>query len=308
MPTSDAVCPAGISSFFEVCTTGPDGKPLAGPAYIGARGGGFGLTRGIHAKIGAMKATRNRIRVRINSKPSPEARTTIWALNQLLEKSGEILDVMADLTIRVPIGAGYGTSAAGTLASCVAFADALQLHVTFNEVGRLTHVAEVIHRTGLGTASALMEGGFILVEQPGAPGIGRVDRLFFPSEHSIVCGYLGPIPTRDTLTRTGISEKVNPVARRTMRAIEAKPDVLTFLSETRKFSDQVGFQTREIARLMQGALTAGAVGVAQNMVGLAIHAVVENSKIPRVTKALQHISPRAKVFASTLDDRGVRLV
>jgi pantoate kinase len=244
----------------------------------------------------------------INSKPAPEARTTLWALNQLLDKCGQSLNIQLELKIRVPIGAGYGTSAAGTLASCVAFADALQLNLTFNEIGTITHIAEVINQTGLGTAIALMQGGFVLVEQPGAPGIGLVDRLMFPSGHSIVCGYLGPIPTSRTLGQSSISERVNPAARRVMHAIREKPDLQTFLSETRKFSAQVGFLTPEVERLMQEALAAGALGVAQNMIGHAVHAVVEDSKIPRVMKALARTSPKAKVFASKLDNRGVRLV
>ena len=64
-------------------------------------------------------------------------------------------------------------------------------------MGRITHIAEVVNKTGLGTASAMLTGGFVLVTEPGAPGIGSVDRLLFPEDHVVLCAYLGPISTRE---------------------------------------------------------------------------------------------------------------
>jgi pantoate kinase len=218
------------------------------------------------------------------------------------------MDVRADITSNVPMEAGYGTSAAGTAASCLALADAAQLPVTLNQLGQITHVAEVVKGTGLGTASAVFVGGFPLVVEPGAPGVGSLDQLLFPRDHSIVCAYLGSVEKRHSLGQDGLSARVNPAARIAMNAIKAKPELRTFLSETRKFSEKAGFQTSEIARLMQNAVEAGAVGVAQNMIGHAIHAVVEDSRVVRVMKALRSTSRNAEVFASRLDNRGVRLV
>jgi len=216
--------------------------------------------------------------------------------------------VRADLSVSVPIGAGYGTSAAGTAASSLALAHAAQLPITLNELGKLTHVAEVVNGTGLGTASALFVGGFVLVTEPGAPGIGRVDRLLFPKGHSILCVYLGSIPTQDTLRQVDIASKVNPAARRAMASIRRKPDLSTFLTEARNFSREVGFQTPEITRIMETAISAGAVGAAQNMIGKAVHTVAETSKISRIARVLRSTTANAFVFSSHLANTGVRLV
>ncbi len=308
MPISEAVCPAGISSFFEVCNTDAAGNPLTDPARIGARGGGFGIGRGVSAKVDVRIASETRITIRINSKPAPEAHTTRWAIDELLKSRGIALDVQVDIKVYVPVAAGFGTSAAGTLASCVALVDAADIPMTLNDLGRSTHIAEIVNRTGLGTASALLIGGFVLVTEPGAPGIGLIDRLFFPQDHSIVSAYLGPISTQETLTHSNVANRVNPAARRAMEAIRKTPRLSTFLDEARRFSQESGFQTRDISRLIETMASAGAVGATQNMVGRAVHGVAEDAKVPRVLKALKNAFPAAKILVSQLDDRGVCLV
>ena len=307
MPSSEAVSPAAISSFFEICNTDAEGKPITDPIRIGARGGGFALKLGISATITTKKAPKTTIAIRINGRPAPEAHTTKWALEHLLERVGSTQDVRVDLKVKVPIGAGYGTSAGGTAASCLALADAAQLPISINEIGELTHVAEVLNHTGLGTAYPVLIGGFVLVTEPGPPGIGLVDRLIFPKNHSIVCVYLGSIPTREALSQSDLAARVNPSARHAMQSIRSKPDLRTFLSEVRKFAENAGFQTPEIAQLVRIMESAGVVGVGQNMIGKAVHAVAENSKVPRVMRAVHSAFPSARVFVSRLDHRGVRL-
>jgi pantoate kinase len=305
---SEAVCPAGISSFFEVCDTDPAGNSITDPARIGARGGGFAISNGVRAKVSARRASKSRVDVYINSRPAPEARTTRWAINEVLRVAGSILDVHVDLRVRVPIGSGFGTSAAGTIASCLALADAVGFPVTMNDLGRITHISEVINKTGLGTASAMLTGGFVLVTEPGAPGVGTVDRLLFPEDHLVLCGYLGPISTGDVLSRSDLANKVNPAARNAMKQIRRKPELRTFLNEARRFGEVVGFQSIEIRRLLNAIVAAGAVGAAQNMIGKAVHGVVPRKKARRALAHLRRDFPSAVLFADTLDSEGVRIV
>lgn len=308
LPVSEAECPAGISSFFEIVERDSAGSPLTDPAKIGARGGGFGIIRGVSARVNTRKSSHTRINIRINSKPAPAARTTRWAIREILKTRRLAVDVDVHLKIRVPIGAGFGTSAAGTLASCLALADAADIPMTMNDVGRITHVAEVVNKTGLGTASALLTGGFVLVTEPGAPGVGSVDRLMFPEHHSILCAYLGPIPTRGVLAQSNIASKVNPAARQVMDKVRKKPDLYTFLREARRFSESVGFQTPNVARLVEAMISTGAIGATQNMIGEAVHGVVPEERAKRAVEKLRKAFPSARVFLSHLDDRGVRPV
>jgi pantoate kinase len=307
LSSSEAVSPAAISSFFEICDTDSEGKRLTDPSRIGARGGGFALKQGISTRVTVKRASKTTIKIRINAMLAPEAHTTLWALERLLQKSGSMFDVRVDLRVKVPIGSGFGTSAAGTAASCLALADAAQIPISMNEIGKLTHVAEVVNYTGLGTAFPVLTGGFVLVTEPGPPGIGLVDRLVFPKDHSIVCVYLGSIPTREALSQSDLAARVNPPARRALQSIREEPNLATFLSEVRRFAETAGFQTPEIAQLVKTVQAAGVVGVGQNMIGKAVHAVAEDSKVPRVIRHVRKAFPTARVFVSQLDDRGVRL-
>jgi pantoate kinase len=308
LSASDAVSPAGISSFFEICRVDLTGKPLTDPLFIGARGGGFALKRGVRARVLIRKSSKTRVSIRINSKLAPEAKTTLWAIDHLMQENKTTLDVKVNLRVNVPIGAGYGTSAAGTAASCLALADAAHFPVTFNEIGRLTHVAEVVNQTGLGTASAIVVGGFVLVTEPGAPGIGIVDRLPFPTGNSIVCACLDATPTENVLSQANIANRVNPAGRSAIEAITRNPRLTTFLSEARTFSIRSGFQTFETSRLIDLMVRNGAVGAAQNMIGKAVHGVAENDVIERIVRQVRKNFPAARIFVSQLDDRGVRLV
>ena len=308
MPVSEAFCPAGISSFFEVCDHDAVGNPLTDPARIGARGGGFAIARGVTARVTLRKRERTSIDVRINSRPAPEAQTTRSALERLVNAGGFSGSVIVKIEVKVPIAAGFGTSAAGTLASCLALSDAANLPVSFNELGRITHISEVLNRTGLGTTSALLCGGFVLVNEPGAPGIGLVDRLRFPESHSVICAYLGPIQTRDALAKRVDSSRDVAAAKATLDAIHKDPSLSTFLRESRKFGEQAGFETSRITRLISTMITAGAMGAAQNMIGEAVHGVASDSKAASVVKAVGRAFPEAKVFTSPIDRQGVRLV
>ena len=308
MRVSEAFCPAGISSFFEICNVDLSGKPLADPARIGSRGGGFAIPRGATSRAIVRKSAETRVKIKINSKPTPEALTTRSAIEQLLRSRGVALDVAIDVRVASPIAAGFGTSAAGTLASCLAVSDAADMPVTLNELGRITHVAEVVNRTGLGTAAALLTGGFVLVTEPGAPGIGLVDRLLFPTNHSIICAYIGPISTRETLAKADVAVRVNAYAKRTMDAIRQNPTLSTFLAESRKFGREAGFETTKVTRLISTMISSGAAGAAQNMIGEAVHGVANDRKVGRIVKAVKNAFPGAKVFAAPIDHQGVRLL
>jgi pantoate kinase len=307
LPVSDAFCPAGISSFFEICNVDSKGNLLTDPNQIGARGGGFAISHGVKARVAAQKSDVTRIEIRINSKPSPEAHTTRWAVERLLEKTRTTLKVQVDIKVNVPIGAGYGSSAAGTAATCLALADAAELPVTYNDLGKITHAAEVVNRTGLGTATALFVGGFVLVTEPGAPGIGSVDRLLFPRDHSIVCAYLEPLPTREALAQTDIASRVNSFAQRAMQKIREESNLQTFLTESRKFGQATGFETPDVTRLISTMTSAGAIGAAQNMIGKAVHGVAENKRALQIFRLVKKRFPAATVFVSQLDERSVRV-
>lgn len=308
MKSVKAFSPAGISSFFEICDTLPDGSPILDFEKVGARGGGFGVQRGVTTEVSIAKAEINSVRVFINGRNAPEAETTKTVAQMLLEKTFEKYEVVVKHEVEVPIGAGFGSSAAGALGTALALSKALGLNLTYNQIGRIAHVAEVKCKTGLGTVGPLMIGGCILTVEPGAPGIALIDRIPISTDYVIVAGVFGPIPTKEVLSSQEKRLAVNKWGRKTLEKILSEPSLENFLSCCREFAEKTGFMTGRVQKLVSLAEKAGAIGAAQNMVGEAVHVLVTSENVESVVQAFKRALPDEKILVSQVDVQGARLI
>jgi pantoate kinase len=306
--TAKAFAPAGISSFFEICDRTDDGKPIANLERVGARGGGFGIQKGVLTEVFVSEAKANRIRVFINGKLAPEAETTRAVSRMLLSKSGKFYNVVVHHKVDVPIAAGFGSSAAGALTAGLALSKALELPLTYNQIGRIAHVAEVQCKTGLGTVGPLMLGGCIITVEPGAPGISVIDRIPLRDDYRIVAGVFGSTPTKQVLASAEKRREVNRYGRRTLEAILAEPSVENFMACCRDFAEKAGFMTARVRHLVKLAEKAGAVGAAQNMVGEAVHALAFEENAGNIAEAFKQVLPNEKILVAKIDFQGARLV
>jgi pantoate kinase len=303
-----AFSPAGISSFFEICDSTDDGKPITDLERVGSRGGGFGIQKGVLTEITVSEAKTNCIRIFINGKPAPEAETTRTVSQMLLNKADKPCDVVVKHKVEVPVGAGFGSSAAGALTAGLALSKALDLPLTYNQIGRIAHVAEVQCKTGLGTVAPLMLGGCVLVVEPGAPGISVIDRIPISDKYVIVAGVFGSTPTKQVLTSAERRREVNRWGRKTLDAILAEPSVENFMECCRDFAEKAGFMTPRVRQLVKLAEKAGAVGAAQNMVGEAVHALALEENAGNIAEAFKQVLPNEKILTAKIDFQGARLV
>jgi pantoate kinase len=303
-----AFSPAGISSFFEICDRTSDGKPIPDLEHVGSRGGGFGVQKGVLTKVSISEAKKSHVSVFINGKFAPEAEATITVAQILLNKADKPFDFTISHKIDVPIGAGFGTSAGGAITTGLALSEVLDLHLTFNQIGRIAHVAEVQCKTGLGTVGPLMLGGCAITVEPGAPGISIIDRIPLTDKYVIVAGVFGATPTKQVLSSAEKRREVNRYGRRTLEAILAEPSVENFMACCLDFAEKAGFMTVRVRRLVELAEKAGAVGVAQNMVGEAVHALVLEENAGEITEAFKLMLPNEKILVAKIDFQGARLV
>jgi pantoate kinase len=303
-----AFSPSGISSFFEICDQTTRGKPIINLEHVGARGGGFGFEKGVLTEVSVEEAEKNRVQVFINSEPSPRAETTRAVVESLLRMCDGAYSVTVEHEVAVPIGAGFGSSAAGALGTAFALSKALGLSLTCNQLGRIAHVAEVKCHTGLGTVSPLLIGGCVITVKPGAPDISVVDRIPLTDDYRIVAGVFRPLPTKKVLASPEIKKKVNRHGRETLDKILVCPSLENFLTASKEFALKTGFATPRVLRLMELAEQAGAVGVAQNMVGEAVHAVTTIDTMDAVVQVFKRVLPQEKVLCGRIDFQSVRLV
>jgi pantoate kinase len=302
-----AFSPAGVSSFFEICDRTPDGKMIGDPERIGARGGGFALSKGVSTEVTVAEAEEKRVQVFINEEFCPEAETTKSVVEILTAKVSENYEVKVNHFVEVPIGAGFGYSAAGALGTALALSKALGLNLTFNQLGRVAHVAEVKCRTGLGTVGPLLFGGCGLTLEPGAPGYAHLDRIPVSPNHRIIAGTFRPYPTKEMLESQEKREIINEWGRKTLQKILAKPSLENFMGACKQFAIGTGFATKRVQKLIELAEKAGAIGAAQNMLGEAVHALVTVDKIESVHEAFKKLLPEEKIIISNIDLQGARI-
>jgi pantoate kinase len=306
--TSKAFSPAGISSFFEICDRTADGKPIRNLEQVGARGGGFGIEKGVLTKVSVTEAEKNSVKVTINGKSLPDAETTKTVVQMLLSKVSGTYNVVVKHRVDIPIGAGFGSSAAGALTTALALSKALSLNSTYNQIGRIAHVAEVKCKTGLGTVGPLMLGGCILTIEPGAPGIAIIDRIPISTDYVIVAGVFGSIPTKEVLASPEKRLAVNKWGKKTLEKILSEPSLENFLACCCDFAEKTGFMTERVRTLMRLAEGAGAIGAAQNMVGEAVHALTTLENAENVVQAFKRVLPQEKILVAHVDIQGARLI
>ncbi len=307
--TARAFAPGAISSFFEIHDTTADGAPITDLERVGARGGGFGLQRGVHTKVTAEEATVNKIQVFINLQPTAEAKTTENVIQTLLNQTGKNYRVTVEHQIDIPIGMGFGTSAGGALTAGLALREALALPLTYNQIGKIAHISEIQCQTGLGTVSALtVGGGLILVTEPGAPGICQIDRIPISPDYVIVAGFYTSKLPKTVLSSPERKVQINRYGKKTLKQILAEPSLENFLASGWNFALKAGFATENVRQLVQLAQKAGAVGATQNMIGEAVHAAVLEENALSVVEAFKQVLPNEKIITTNIDFQGARLV
>jgi pantoate kinase len=275
---------------------------------VGARGGGFGIEKGVLTKVSVTEAEKNSVKVSINRKFLPEAGTTKTVVQMLLSKVSGTYNVVVKHRVDIPIGAGFGSSAAGALTTALALSKALGLNLTYNQIGRLAHVAEVKCKTGLGTVGPLMLGGCILTIEPGAPGIAIIDRIPISANYVIVAGVFGSIPTKEVLASPEKRLAVNKWGKKTLEKILSEPSLENFLACCCDFAEKTGFMTERVRTLIRLAEGAGAIGAAQNMVGEAVHALTTLENAENVVQAFKRVLPQEKILVAHVDIQGARLI
>ena len=304
-----AFAPAAISSFFAIHDT-QQGHPIQDLQKVGAIGGGFGLQIGVNTKVTIGESKKNNIAIFINKKQTINAKTTRYVVEALLEKATRKYDVIVEHDIEVPVGSGFGTSAGGALTSGLALAEVLEIPLTFNQIGKIAHVAEIVCQTGLGTVSSLTQtGGCVLVTTPGAPGVCQIDRIPISLKLAVVIGHIQSITSKKQfLSSANMKKEINLAGHATLQAILAKPTLQNFLDSCWSFSQKAGFATPKVYELVSAAKKAGAIGAAQNMIGEAVHALVLEENADCVAETFKHILSPKQVIVSKIDFQGVRLV
>lgn len=297
-----AFVPAHISGFFQVCDEAPE------PERKGSRNCGPCLDVGVLTEVTTEPASTARVKVSIDGKPAPEARTSITAAQLILDMVDKAFDVEINHRVQVPVGAGYGASGAGALGVTLALSKALDLHLKREEVVAIAHVAEVTRHTGLGDVGAEAVGGLVMGIRPGAPPHGRWKRMAVPRDLKVVCATLGPLSTRSLLCDENFKRRASKLGKHAIDELTEQPTVGRFIGVSRDFAGGLGLLDDELVELIRAAGKAGALGASQVMLGRSVFALVKKGKLEAVRGAFLELLEPRKVMVASVDKKGATLL
>ena len=191
----------------------------------GSCGAGFLLSKGVKTTI----SESDKLTVEVNQGDS----TVIDEVLKILEIDS---DFKITQDIQLPIGAGFGTSAASALSLALAINEYLNLGYSKELCGQIAHMAEVNLGAGLGDVIGQNGEGLVLRVEPGAPGIGEIKSF----KHDVYVAWktFGGIETSSIIQDPHHKQVISDVGLKYLEYFEEKPSLRNFLDFSYKFSSE----------------------------------------------------------------------
>lgn len=135
----------------------------------------------------------------------------------------------------LPIGQGFGSSAAGALATALAVARLLDR--SRSAAVQTAHLADYFGRGGLGGVAAILGAGLEIRVRPGIPPFGRIEH--HPLSGSVLVGTFGKaLPSPSILSRPRLLERIRHSAG-DLDQLTAHPTLEDFFRLSEGFTDRV---------------------------------------------------------------------
>lgn len=230
----------------------------------GSRGAGFLLTKGVKSSI----SESDELIIDVNQGDS----TVIDEVLSILE-----IETNFKITqdIQLPIGAGFGTSAASALSLTLALNEFLNLGYSEELCGQIAHMAEVNLGGGLGDVIAQTGSGLVLRTKPGAPGIGEIKS--FNEDVFIGWKTFGGIKNSDIIQNSHYQKIISDSGSKYLELFEDEPTVENFLSFSNMFSHEIGLMSDEVKNLIDYIESSSDIlGTSMAMLGNTVFAFAYN--------------------------------
>ncbi|WP_405294801.1 pantoate kinase [Methanobrevibacter sp.] len=230
----------------------------------GSCGAGILLSHGVTTTV----SHSNKLKFNVNQGDS----TVIDEVLKILEIDTDFKIVQ---DIQLPIGAGFGTSAASALSLTLALNEYLDLGYSTELCGQIAHMSEVNLGGGLGDVIAQTGQGMVLRTRPGAPGIGEIKS--FETEASIVWKTFGGIETSSIIQDPHYQQVIYDAGLKYLEFFEEKSSLRNFLDFSYRFADETKLMSGEVKNLVDNFNSSDDIfGSSMAMLGNTVFAIAEN--------------------------------
>ncbi len=201
---------------------------------------------------------------------------TIDLIKERFQLDGKKINISHEF--QIPVGSGFGVSAACTLGTSLGIVKALKLPLTYNGAASIAHMAEIEMKSGLGDVIAEITGGLVLRLKEGAPGYGRTDKILPDltdgDEYYIISKTLGEIETSSIIEDPYWKKKINQTGKTLLHELLEKPDIQNFFKLSRRFAEETSLMSSELKEVIS-ILEEETIGASMAMLGNTAFALSE---------------------------------
>ena len=192
---------------------------------------GIGCTVNTNISSRAKKSKKSKILFNGDSINFP---TVNYAIGKLVKQPVEV-----DIKSVLPLGCGFGISGAATLATIFAVNRLMELKMTKLHLSQIAHTSEIVNKTGLGTVTTQVTGGFLIKKSAGFPI--KIQKLPFSGD-TLFATIIGPLPTPSILTDKKLLKRINKSADKALLTIEQdkNPTLNKIIDLSFKFASECG--------------------------------------------------------------------
>lgn len=297
--------PHRISGFFQIVESG-GGRPVSDISKVGSRGGGPSLTAYGKTKIKIKDILdpdeRSKCEIFINGKKCTEsAKTTFYVFSHIINLFKTPVKVEIKHDFEMPLGAGFGASGCGAIGAAFGLNFLLNVGLSYNNTGKIAHIAEVMNKTGLGTVGGQLTGGLSITTRAGFPF--ELDRILVPPKTKIVCGSFGPIFTETIIADPEHKEIIKKAGAVAMSELMKFPLFENFIKISRQFVEQTGLlEGSEMAttkNLIDDLNKLDIYGASMNQLGKSAYCLCKEKDLKRVLEVFETYKP--DIFIKSLE-------
>ena len=253
--------PSHITGFFEIIQN-------SNPLLKGSKGAGITLDEGVVTNT-KIKDGNGNIIINVNNKED--------SINTISKKTVKIIldrynvniqdyDIYINHDSKLPIGAGFGTSAAFALGISFTLPKLMGINISFKEAGEIAHLAEISQSSGLGDVISEMFGGCVIRLNEGSPVKGIIDKIPITKPIYVITKTIGLLETKDIIENPIHQKHINQSGSILLNRLINNPSISNFMKLSRKFANDTQLISKEIAEIIN-ILDEETLGASMAMLG-----------------------------------------
>lgn len=293
-----AFSPAHITGFFKA-----EVDHGLRPELQGSLGAGFSIQAGVTTTVRAEDSEYPDFKITVSGYQPDNTQVSEFVISEFLKhvKGNYLVSVNHD--VKVPVGYGFGCSAAVALSLAYALNQAFDMGFSREQLGQIAHKAEVCCQTGLGDVLASYHGGFEIRIKGGAPGVGEIKKIPI-GRYSAVMICFSPISTKQFLKERLSS--INGLGGKMVSKLEKTQNIDEFHDYSIEFARYVDIITPKMQQVIDELRSNGIrCGVA--LFGETIFTLIPPEQEMLVNDILEKYADGI-IIRSKIDDSGARLL